>query len=128
MIELRKKSACVSEDSARERTEDAPVDEESKEGEEEEEQTEESQEEEEEQAEESKEGELEEENKKKGDKKHKGKKEKHYLLLDEKHIFRNQNGWMATLDEKNAKILKSLDVGVLAIGLKSVCAHLFELV
>ena len=63
-----------------------------------------------------------EENKKKRDKKKgKGSKDKHYLLLDEKHVFRNRNGWMARLDEKNAKILKRANVGILAVGLKSVC-------
>ena len=66
--------------------------------------------------------EEEEVNKKKKDKKKgKGGKDKHYLLLDEKHVFRNRNGWMARLDEKNAKILKRANVGILAVGLKSVC-------
>ncbi|KAI5059027.1 hypothetical protein GOP47_0025346 [Adiantum capillus-veneris] len=49
------------------------------------------------------------------------KKMKHYCLLNEKHMFRNQNGWSVAMSKKRYKRLEEADVGMFAVGLKSGC-------
>ncbi|MCO5583669.1 hypothetical protein L7F22_037582 [Adiantum nelumboides] len=49
------------------------------------------------------------------------KKDLHHRLLDEKHMFRNQNGWSVSMSRRRYKRLEEADVGMFAVGLKSGC-------
>ncbi|MCO5592753.1 hypothetical protein L7F22_046756 [Adiantum nelumboides] len=49
------------------------------------------------------------------------KKDLNHRLLDEKHMFRNQNGWSVSMSRRRYKRLEEADVGLFAVGLKSGC-------
>ncbi|KAH7281644.1 hypothetical protein KP509_36G056200 [Ceratopteris richardii] len=49
----------------------------------------------------------------------KKKKKHHHRLFGKKQIFRNENGWSASIDHKRYEALKDVNVGMFAVGLKS---------